>query len=428
MKSKFTYSRKSKQRPQKDEDRTTPEEEDGSRKRRKTDSPSETSSFVSVPTISSTASSFRAKGSALLKMGSGYFSGPISIPSDDAEVETTPKARKSLSGLFDRALQGGRNAQPQTSQQPKIHGSREEFVRTIEVRQKEPNSTQTGGSYLPTPPSEVQRLRSNGTGSSNSSGFGARTKSSMTSTYDGSSEMTDLSRKRSKSKPHKQPYVPKTYAAKRTPHPGADLYGDELSKRSREVQLWSTNQSKSPFLRLPDEVRTQIYAYVLGGQTICIGYETYRQMETLTEPPKLVASFRYACAVYSERNVNPFGNQLPFVNTVYKYTPLNNICRQLYYETAALPFTLNTLAFSTHNVMFNFLYREQRLSREQRDAITSITLQKELPTANFLVYMRNLQKVVLTDDAGKNLKGSYKVTRVKGKAPKLLNTRHVWGG
>ena len=78
--------------------------------------------------------------------------------------------------------------------------------------------------------------------------------------------------------------------------------------------------------------------------------------------------------------------------------------------------------------MFNFLYREQRLSREQRDAITSITLQKELPTANFLVYMRNLQKVVLTDDAGKNLKGSYKVTRVKGKAPKLLNTRHVWGG
>lgn len=237
MKSKFTYSRKSKQRPQKDEDRTTPEEEDGSRKRRKTDSPSETSSFVSVPTISSTASSFRAKGSALLKTGSGYFSGPISIPSDDAEVETTPKARKSLSGLFDRALQGGRNAQPQTSQQPKIHGSREEFVRTIEVRQKEPNSTQTGGSYLPTPPSEVQRLRSNGTGSSNSSGFGARTKSSMTSTYDGSSEMTDLSRKRSKSKPHKQPYVPKTYAAKRTPHPGADLYGDELSKRSREVQL-----------------------------------------------------------------------------------------------------------------------------------------------------------------------------------------------
>lgn len=191
---------------------------------------------------------------------------------------------------------------------------------------------------------------------------------------------------------------------------------------------WSVNQSKSPFLRLPEEVRTQIYTYILGGQTICIGYETYRQRETAGKLPTVVPSFRYACAVYNKRNVNPFGSQLPFVSVVYKYTPLNNICRQLYCETATLPFALNTLAFSTHNVMFNFLYREQRLSREQRDAITSITLQRELPTANFLVYMRNLQKVVLTDDAGKNPKGSYKVTRVKGKAPKLLNTRHVWGG
>ncbi|KAF3035446.1 hypothetical protein E8E12_005300 [Didymella heteroderae] len=208
----------------------------------------------------------------------------------------------------------------------------------------------------------------------------------------------------------------------------ADLYGDSLPKRSREVQLWSTNQSKSPFLRLPEEVRTRIYGYALGGQTITIGYETYRRMETVGEPPKIVPSFRYACAVYSERNINPFGNQLPFVKVVYKYTPLNNICRQLYYETAKLPFTLNTIAFSTHNVMFNFFYREQRLSREQRDAITSITLQKELPTPNFLVYMRNLQKVILVEDSGKNQKGTYKVNRVKGKTPKLLNTRHVWGG
>lgn len=224
-------------RPQKDENRSTHEDEDGSRKRQKTDSPSETSSFVSVPTISSTASSIRAKGSALFKRGSGYFSGPVSIPSDDGEVEVTPKARKSLSGLFDRALQGGRNAQLQNPQQPKIHGSREEFVRTIEVRKKEPNSTQPSGSYLPTPPSEGQRLRSNGTGSSNSSAFCAQTKSSMTSTYDGSSEMTDLSTKRSKGKPQKQPYVPKIYAAERTPHPGADLYGDPQPKRSREVLL-----------------------------------------------------------------------------------------------------------------------------------------------------------------------------------------------
>lgn len=167
---------------------------------------------------------------------------------------------------------------------------------------------------------------------------------------------------------------------------------------------------------------------MLGGKTITIGYETYRHVEAEDEPLKVIPAFRYCCAVYSERNVNPFKNLLPFVNVAYKYTPLNNICRQLYYETATLPFALNTLVFATHNVMFNFLYLEQRLSREQRDAITSITLQNELPMANFLVYMRNLQNVVLTEDRGKNAKGTYRVTRVKGKVPKLLNTRHVWGG
>lgn len=78
--------------------------------------------------------------------------------------------------------------------------------------------------------------------------------------------------------------------------------------------------------------------------------------------------------------------------------------------------------------MFNFLFLEQRLSGEQRDAITSVTLQDALPMPNFLSYMRNLQSVVLVDDLPGYSKGTYRVTRVKGKAPKLLNTRHVWGG
>lgn len=236
MTKKFTYSRKDKARPRNNED-STPDDEDGSRKRRKTDSPSETSSFVSVPTVSSTASSIRAKGSAIFKKTSQLFSGPVSIPQDDADLGVTPKSRKSLSGLFDKALQP-RVAQSQKPKQLNIHGSREEFVRTIEVRKKEPHNTQPSGSYLPTPPAEIQRLRSNGTGSSNSSGLGVRPKSSMTSaTYDSFSEATNLDRKCGKNRPQKQPYVPKTYAAKRTMHPGADLFGDRLPKRSREVQL-----------------------------------------------------------------------------------------------------------------------------------------------------------------------------------------------
>ncbi|KAJ8110258.1 hypothetical protein OPT61_g6853 [Boeremia exigua] len=427
MKQKFTYSRKDKTRPRNHGD-STPDDEDGSRKRRKTDSPSETSSFVSVPTISSTASSIRARGSAIFKKTSQLFSGPVSIPQDDADLEVTPKSRKSLVGLFDRALQP-RATQAQKPKQPDIYSSREEFVRTIEVRKKEPHATQPSGSYLPTPPSEIQKLRSSGTGSSNSSGPGAISKTSLPSGHhNGFSEATDLCRKRSKSNPQKQTYIPKPYTAQKTKHSGADLFGDELPKRSKEIQIWSTNQSISPFLRLPEAVRARIYKYVLGGKTITIGYETFRRVENASEPARVVPTFRYCCAVYSQPGVNPFKKQLPYVNVTYGFTPLNNICRQLYNETATLPYTLNTLAFSTHNTLFNFLFLEQRLSRQQRDAITSITLQDALPMPNLLVYMRNLQNVVLVDDIPGNLKGTYKVTRVKGKSPKLLNTRHVWGG
>ncbi|XPS94165.1 hypothetical protein M3J09_003490 [Ascochyta lentis] len=427
MTRKLTYSRKDKARPRNNGD-TTPDDEDGSRKRQKTDSPSETSSFVSVPTVSSTASSIRAKGSALFKKTSQLFGGPVSIPQDEGDVEVTPKSRKSLSGLFDKALQP--RVQPQKIKQPVIHGSRDEFVGTMQVRQKEGHSKQPSGNYLPTPPSEVQRLRSNGTGSSsNSSGLGARPESIKASaTYDGSSEAAALCRKRSKSKPQKQPYMARTYAAESTPHSGRDLFGNRLPQKSKELQLWCVNQSRSLFLRLPEEVRAKIYKYALGGRTIIIGYETYRTVESVSELHRVVPVFRYCCAVYNQRNVNPFKKPLPYVNISHCYTPLNNICRQLYNETATLPYTLNTLAFSTHNTMFNFLFLEQRLSREQCDAITSITLQDALPMSNLLTFMRNLQNVVLTDDTLGNSRGTYKVSRVGGKAPKLLNTRHVWGG
>jgi hypothetical protein len=234
MTKKFTYSRKDKARPRNNED-SAPDDEDGSRKRQKTDSPSETSSFVSVPTISSTASSIRAKSSAIFKKTSQLFGGPISIPSDDAEIEITPKSRKSLSGLFDKALQG--RVQPQKPKALNIHGSRDEFIGTMQVRQKEAHSTQPSGSYLPTPPSEVQRLRSNGTGSSSSS-YGLAPKTTITNaTCDESSEANDLCRKRSKSKPQKKLYVPKTYIAEKTAQSGADLFGDPFPKRSNEVQL-----------------------------------------------------------------------------------------------------------------------------------------------------------------------------------------------
>ena len=196
------------------------------------------------------------------------------------------------------------------------------------------------------------------------------------------------------------------------------------------MSRWSTNQTRSPFLRLPQEVRARIYIYTLGGNTITIGYETYRTSKEASSPAaqKVHPIFRYRSAVYSAHNLNPFKPQPPFIKKTHGLSLLNGICRQLYLETATLPYTLNTLAFSSHNILANFFLFEQRLTREQCDAITSVTLSDALPMPNLLVYLSGLQKVVLVDDLPGHPRGTYKVTRVKGKPPKLLNVRHVWGG
>ena len=99
-------------------------------------------------------------------------------------------------------------------------------------------------------------------------------------------------------------------------------------------------------------MRARIYGYALGGKTIIIGYETYRTVkEASSEVNKVDPIFRYCCAVYSQPALNPFKKQLPFVNKSHGLTLLNNICRQLYIETATLPYALNTLAFSSHNTV-----------------------------------------------------------------------------
>jgi hypothetical protein len=172
-------------------------------------------------------------------------------------------------------------------------------------------------------------------------------------------------------------------------------------------------------------VRNRIYEYVLGGNTITIGYRTYFGGNSNHAIP----TFGYRCTVLDHPSGTPFiAIPPPYIKISHSFTVLNNLCRQLYYETAVLPYKLNTLAFESHNIMFNFLFLEQRLTRDQRDAITTFALPDALPQSNLLVFMRNLQKVELAFSQNGQDKGTYRVFRRDGKAPYLKNTKHVWEG
>ncbi|OSS49745.1 hypothetical protein B5807_05819 [Epicoccum nigrum] len=78
------------------------------------------------------------------------------------------------------------------------------------------------------------------------------------------------------------------------------------------------NQEESPLLRLPAELRTKIYEFAIGGYVI-----------------ELFESKKKPCYnVLSQAD----GHYTAFA----KPTVLSEICRQLYKETAFLPYSLNT--------------------------------------------------------------------------------------
>lgn len=177
---------------------------------------------------------------------------------------------------------------------------------------------------------------------------------------------------------------------------------------------WLSNQSNSPFLRLPAEIRNSIYEEALGGNTILIGYRTYK-----SSSHRVVPVFKYDCTVYSTKT-NPFKKYMSaHVKVSAGFTLLNSVCRQLYLETETLASRLNRLAFTTHNVMANFLLFEQRLSLPQCQAIKELVL-REPPGPNIMRYLPNLERVYLHLDTSHNMtNGWYLVVRTDGQDPEL---------
>lgn len=176
-------------------------------------------------------------------------------------------------------------------------------------------------------------------------------------------------------------------------------------------------------MQLPGEIRNRIYEYAIGCNIIHIDFETYRSLYEDDKPyPVIIPIFKYHLNVYTPRT-NPFiEKQQPTVRLSKEITLLNNVCRQMYLETAVLPFKLNLISFDSHNTMFNFLYMEKRLSRAQRGAITQVALPFTLLEPNMLTYLPNLERVLVGVEHHLH-KGWYKVIREEGEEPKLVYDR-----
>lgn len=80
-------------------------------------------------------------------------------------------------------------------------------------------------------------------------------------------------------------------------------------------------------------------------------------------------------------------------------TPLAAVCRQLYRETATLPFSLNAWSFESAHVMERYLLRDKRLALFQRRAMTVLIVSvfDDLPSRAMEKYLGGLRAIVWKD-------------------------------
>ncbi|KAH7127097.1 hypothetical protein B0J11DRAFT_294331 [Dendryphion nanum] len=182
----------------------------------------------------------------------------------------------------------------------------------------------------------------------------------------------------------KNSYQTKQYEAEKSPAPSKSVRKGLLDPV--QVKLWERNQEKSPFLRLPAELRNLIYELILGNNTILI----------LRSPP-FKGLFHYKVQV-QERRHNPFAQSFPSkYKTTWGFPVLSGLCRQLYLETHRWPFKNNTWAFPRNLTMWNYFYHSPKLTQAQMASIEELCVLEELPSENLLRRLSGLKVVQLTD-------------------------------
>ena len=145
----------------------------------------------------------------------------------------------------------------------------------------------------------------------------------------------------------------------------SELFRPSGSVPAAENEILFRNASVSPLLRLPPEIRLRIYGFVLGGQQLWIdctpsriSFVTYRDRvrEVFDEEPRdrsyLQPSRFHEYNLESEHSAGRFYHvNVDGSGESQGYDlRLLHVCRQIFTETALLPYALNKFSFSTDEV------------------------------------------------------------------------------
>lgn len=153
---------------------------------------------------------------------------------------------------------------------------------------------------------------------------------------------------------------------------------------------YELNRAQSPFLRLPYELRLLIYELVLGHRQIHIRFVPWRQHKHHTKNGAVYTDTvkgRFHHEILDQRQ-DPWAieaERLPRATLPCQednsLTLLSGVCRQLYHETALLPYRLNTWSFENMHVMGKYIIKENKMPLQQRRAIHTIWCKERIPKA-----------------------------------------------
>ena len=118
----------------------------------------------------------------------------------------------------------------------------------------------------------------------------------------------------------------------------SDLFRPRGSVPAAQNEIMVRNASVSPFLRLPPEIRLQIYGFVFGGHQLWIDCTPSRVDFNRGDVPEHSAGHFYNVNVNGSGKTQRFDLRLLYV------------CRQIFTETSLLPYALNKFFFSTDEV------------------------------------------------------------------------------
>lgn len=176
--------------------------------------------------------------------------------------------------------------------------------------------------------------------------------------------------------------------ARELPNPRQDVWvGLPILTQYR----YDVNRRVSPLLRVPIEIRLQIYELVLGDRQIHVFYVPWQHKRRIKNgqpyTETIRGGFRYEVL---EKRQDPWelgpkqgrkSATVPLTSRETKVTLLSGVCRQLYHEASLLPQQLNTWSFENLHVMERYILRENRMPLLQRRAIHTLYCKEKLPKA-----------------------------------------------